>query len=337
VKTAIGLLTLALAAAPAAAEPRLLILAPPEYDHPYKGTLTWQMAHDQQQVRDACPKVAFKLGVALACSLRWEKENACLIVLAPEEDMKKAGLPLEMIKRHEIAHCNGWPADHKGALPFEDWAVPPPVLNAASQFDKFALGAVRKTVADVALSLDHGSDIFILAAKAIGLDPESRVTPEVLGDPTTARPLAEGAGIGTDLSDEEWRRAHAIAWQASKTRQAENATIAGASQSAPNPGKAAPQPQQAHPTAARATTDFVCAVVLNTPDGFLAVRERPGTQFRMMYKLRPGQAVNISSEDCVWHSNGKVTCNKWIMLSGSDRTPASGWVRSKYLQPYPDC
>jgi hypothetical protein len=37
-------------------------------------------------------------------------------------------------------------------------------------------------------------------------------------------------------------------------------------------------------TAARATTDS-CAVVLNTPDGFLALREGPGTQFRIKDKL----------------------------------------------------
>jgi hypothetical protein len=53
-------------------------------------------------------------------------------------------------------------------------------------------------------------------------------------------------------------------------------------------------------TAGRATTDS-CAVVLNTPDGFLALREGPGTQFRIKDKLSPGQTVDITTEDCRWH------------------------------------
>ena len=48
-------------------------------------------------------------------------------------------------------------------------------------------------------------------------------------------------------------------------------------------------------TAARATTEN-CAVVLNTPDGFLALREGPGTHFEIKDKLRPGQIMTIPSE-----------------------------------------
>ena len=55
--------------------------------------------------------------------------------------------------------------------------------------------------------------------------------------------------------------------------------------------------------AARATTDG-CAVVLNTPDGFLALREGPGTQFRIKDKLRPRQIVGIPTEDCNAATNG---------------------------------
>ena len=81
---------------------------------------------------------------------------------------------------------------------------------------------------------------------------------------------------------------------------------------------------------ARATTD-ICAVVLNTPDGFLALREGPGTQFRVKDKLRPSQTVGTTGEDCFWHSHGNVTCKKWIKVFVDDQ---SGWVRSKYIQPY---
>jgi hypothetical protein len=80
-------------------------------------------------------------------------------------------------------------------------------------------------------------------------------------------------------------------------------------------------------TAARATTAS-CALVLNTPDGFLALREGPGTQFRIKDKLSPGQTVDITTEDCRWHANDNVTCSKWIELFR-----LRGWVRSKYIQP----
>jgi Bacterial SH3 domain len=89
-------------------------------------------------------------------------------------------------------------------------------------------------------------------------------------------------------------------------------------------------------TAARATTES-CAVVLNTPDGFLALREGPGTQFRIKDKLSPSQTVGITTEDCIWHRRGNVTCNKWVRVKVfDDQTPTSGWagwVRSKYIQP----
>jgi hypothetical protein len=337
VKTAIGSLTLALAlvasAASAAAEgPR--VVPPKDFDHPYRapGKVIVVPARDQDHVRELCPKAVFP-GAALGCAKltsTWD----CQIVLADDSVIKAAGFPPELVRRHEIAHCNGWHADHRGALPFEEWAADTPIKTAAAEFDKFASVAVGKTVAEIAKAFENmpfsPGPRFALVAKGFGLSPESLLTSPILSNPAIAGPLARALGIGINLSENEWVQAHADAFYAAKARQAENATIAGARQ--PNPGQAAPQP-----TAGRATTDVVCAVVLNTPDGFLAVRGRPGTQFRMTDKLRPSQAVNISSEDCVWHSNGNVTCNKWIWVAGSDRTPASGWVRSRYLQPYPDC
>jgi hypothetical protein len=351
-KTAIGSLTLALTlivtpaatqSTSAAAVAGERIVPPPEYDHPFAGELTVFTARNQDEVRAACPRTQFPPMGALGCA-PYIRPGRCHIVLAPDADIIKVGFPPELVRRHEIAHCNGWHADHRGALPFEEWAADDtPVKAAASQFDKFAISVVGKTVAEVARVFEgllipftpvNLGRQFSLAAAGVGLTPESPITKEILSDPATARPLAQVVGIGTDLSDERWREAHAIAFYAAKARRAENA--AAASQSVPNLGQAAPQPQQAQPAGARATTVVVCGVVLNPPDGFLAVRERPGTQTRMTAKLRPGQSVNISSENCVWQSNGNVTCNKWIWVAGSDRTPASGWVRSKYLQPS-DC
>jgi len=112
---------IAVSAAAFAGDRKYYVLPPAEYDHPYKGQLTWQMARDQQQVRDICPESKFALG-ALACSLRYP--NSCMIVIVRDDEIKKAGFPPDLIKRHEIGHCNGWSSDHKGARPWQDWADP---------------------------------------------------------------------------------------------------------------------------------------------------------------------------------------------------------------------
>jgi hypothetical protein len=239
VKTAIGSLTLALtlAATSAAAEPNR-ILPPIEYDHPYGGELTIFQAKDQAQVRTMCPYAKFPPIGALGCALRHPNGSQCWVILAPAADLVAAGYTTELAKRHEIGHCNGWPGDHGGALPYEEWGatdktdtptVPPRVMDAASQFDEFARWAVGKTVGEVAITWSNklASAQFLKAAKGIGLTPESRLTGQVLSNPAKAMPLARVRGIGTDLSDEQWWQAHALAFQASKARQAYDAKNSG--------------------------------------------------------------------------------------------------------------
>jgi hypothetical protein len=51
-------------------------------------------------------------------------------------------------------------------------------------------------------------------------------------------------------------------------------------------------------TGAQATEDF-CAVVLKTPDGFLALREGPGAQFRVKARLRQGDVLFADTRTCV--------------------------------------
>ena len=212
-----------------------------EYDHPYTGIGIGKLEIVYARAKTKCvgcaPAARSPRAGAFGCahSEYTGYRGGCRIIVAPEADMKAVGLWTELVIRHETAHCNGWPGDHRGALPIEDWApednaytptAPPPVLNAASHFDKFALGAVTKTVAEVAGNLDQRAAQFITAAKGIGLAPQSQLTGQVLSDPATAVPLARAAGIGTDLSDEQWQQAHALALQASRARQAENAAIA---------------------------------------------------------------------------------------------------------------
>jgi hypothetical protein len=126
-----GALTLALVAASAEARP-LRLNPPKEFDHPYTGYLITQIAKDQDEVRRLC-NAKFTQGIAPACSYRVapDKRNplgSCTIIMLPEEQLEALGLPLYLIWRHEIAHCNGWPGDHNGARPFYEWAteeVPP--------------------------------------------------------------------------------------------------------------------------------------------------------------------------------------------------------------------
>jgi hypothetical protein len=231
VKTAIGSLTLALAllvaasAATAAAGERLV--PPKEYDHPFDGELIEVTALDQDNVRRWCPTAKFPRW-ALGCMPEL-RPGRCWIVLAPDDVIKAAGFPPELVRRHEIAHCNGWPADHRGALPYEEWASDYPSIKVvAAKFDEFARSALGKTFAEIDKVVENLPFVpagrpFSLAAAELGLMPESPITSAILSNPATARPLAKAAGIGNHLSDDEWREAHAIAFYAAKARQAENA------------------------------------------------------------------------------------------------------------------
>jgi hypothetical protein len=141
-KTAIGSLTLALTlivtpAATAAAEgPRLI--PPPEYDHPYDGELITFPARDQNHVREICPRTKFPPMGALGCTIL--QKGTCWLVMAPDVDILKAGFPPELVKRHAIAHCNGWSADHGGALPYEEWAVAKPLSTGDRTVNQLLFG-----------------------------------------------------------------------------------------------------------------------------------------------------------------------------------------------------
>jgi hypothetical protein len=79
-----------------------------EFDRPYTGTLIFTVADETTEVQKACNGP----GPALGCSLLYA--NRCLVVLAPDNVIKAHDWTTEAVKRHEIAHCNGWPSDHRG-------------------------------------------------------------------------------------------------------------------------------------------------------------------------------------------------------------------------------
>ena len=76
------------------------------------------------------------------------------------------------------------------------------------------------------------------------------------------------------------------------------------------------------PSIAHATEDF-CVVVSETPDGFLALREGPGAQFKMIDKLQPGQVLVA---DSIGNNGG------WIRINA-----LNGWVAARYTRPDKEC
>jgi hypothetical protein len=89
-------------------------------------------------------------------------------------------------------------------------------------------------------------------------------------------------------------------------------------------------------TSARATADF-CVIVRNTPDGFLALREGPGTQFRVKAKLQPGELLLADTGSC--RDDFCDETRQWIFIEHVPRLDGKlekakhltqGWVASKF-------
>jgi hypothetical protein len=85
-----------------------------------------------------------------------------------------------------------------------------------------------------------------------------------------------------------------------------------------------------------------CVVVRKTPDGFLAVRDKPSTKGKIVATLRPKFPLTIPSnaqflegEDYKLYKDWK----KWTRVKGwfttEDADPSWGWVYSKYIKKVP--
>ena len=76
---------------------------PARYNHPYDGPVD-ERVMSVSEARTLCNSLdAFPTGVA--CS--WVADGTCHIVLPNDYQA-----PVSTYRRHEIAHCNGWPANH---------------------------------------------------------------------------------------------------------------------------------------------------------------------------------------------------------------------------------
>ena len=87
---------------------------PAEFDHPYTGQLTITRTKDQAETRWLCTPADFPQALALGCA-KVMMGGGCRIIISPDSVLAEAGMTLEFVKRHEMAHCNGWPQDHRRA------------------------------------------------------------------------------------------------------------------------------------------------------------------------------------------------------------------------------
>jgi hypothetical protein len=88
-----------------------LHLPPVEYDYPYKGKLTIERV-TPEQLRARCTAATV---ISLGCA--FPSAYSCLILLVDDASIRARGWTRELMLRHEIAHCNGWPDDHPGMRP----------------------------------------------------------------------------------------------------------------------------------------------------------------------------------------------------------------------------
>jgi hypothetical protein len=87
-----------------------MVLPPVEFDHDYSGKITFEIVKTQEELRGICGATYTK-GM-LACAMT--RGPNCKIVMPIDDVIAARGWTPELILRHEIGHCNGWPSDHPG-------------------------------------------------------------------------------------------------------------------------------------------------------------------------------------------------------------------------------
>src|SRR5262249_9567925 len=92
----------------------LPILPPVGYDHAYGGTLHINRLNSQAAIRLQCPYTNFGNFPALGC-VSYLAGNLCIVNIATDDLLATVGVDFDIALRHEIGHCNGWPATHPGS------------------------------------------------------------------------------------------------------------------------------------------------------------------------------------------------------------------------------
>ena len=90
------------------------------------------------------------------------------------------------------------------------------------------------------------------------------------------------------------------------------------------------------------TEDF-CLAVRNTPDGFLALREGPGSQFSIKERLQPGETLLADTRTCMDSICDET--RRWTFINHIPRLDGKletakhhtqGWVATKFTNQVPD-
>jgi hypothetical protein len=88
------------------------VLPPVEYDHPCKGgPLITTRPKDQAELRTLCKPSP--LAVVLGCTGKFP--TGCLIVIADDDTIRRAGWTTEIVIRHEVGHCS-WVSSARNRL-----------------------------------------------------------------------------------------------------------------------------------------------------------------------------------------------------------------------------
>lgn len=87
---------------------------PPYYDRPYLGRLTVDTVPTQRALAEVCPAAAARTPNLIGCAKRNHEGTDCRIILVSDSLIIALGSTRARIMRHELGHCNGWPADHPG-------------------------------------------------------------------------------------------------------------------------------------------------------------------------------------------------------------------------------
>jgi len=134
--TGVATLLLATGTAQAGKFSTFLTSKPPaEYDKPYMGELMIRRMATEQDMRNAFPKAPFKTNAqSHAPAISFHNETRCEVFIVSDRTLKALGMNYALTLRHELAHCNGWPADHPGAKKVPvDTKVEMPKLPASTK------------------------------------------------------------------------------------------------------------------------------------------------------------------------------------------------------------
>jgi hypothetical protein len=87
-------------------------LPPKYYDHPFDGEVI-ENTVDMKEMDRLCKPRRNPEVIPLGCAFHYSNQpKSCYILIAPLAVLQKHRLVPETVRRHEIAHCNGWPWYH---------------------------------------------------------------------------------------------------------------------------------------------------------------------------------------------------------------------------------